>query len=157
MHAAAMEQDGWTPKAVKERMVEAVRWARYNIGPTGPVPIRSSMPIFRPTLDDHLEEGWGLPEKAEGVEEAEQVLRIALPPEKIQQMIDALEWCAKYVAAEHPGSARMLNLWVRCRVYKGDFNRVVEARGISRGHAYRLRDRGLSIIAQALVADGVPL
>ena len=157
MHTAATEQDGWTPKAVKDRMVEAVRWARYNVGPTGPAPMRSAMPIFLPTMEDHLEEGWGLPEKAEGVDEPDRVLRIALPPEKIQQMIDTLEWCAKYLAADHPGSARMLNLWLRCRVYRGDFNKVVEARGISRAHAYRLRDRGLSLIAQALVANRVPL
>lgn len=148
--------EGWTPTLVKERMVEAVRWARYNIGPTGPSQIRSTMPAYAASLEDHLEEGWGLPETADDQPE-EKVLRINLPPKKVQQMIDTLEWCAKYLAADHPGSARMLNLWLRCRVHKADFNRQIEQRGVSRSHAYRLRDRGLSVIAQALAADRVPL
>jgi hypothetical protein len=149
--------EGWTPTLVKERLIEAVRWARYNVGPTGPAPIRSAMPSYTATLEDHLAEGWGFPEQAEDNAPDEKVLRINLPPEKVQQLIDALEWCAKYLAADHPGSARMLNLWVRCRVYKADFNRNIEARGLSRSHAYRLRDRGLSVIAQALAANRVPL
>lgn len=149
--------ESWTPRLVRDRMVEAVRWARYNVGLTGPSQIRSTMPAFVASLEDHLEEGWGFPELAADNGPDEKVIRINLPPKKVQQLIDALEWCAKYLAADHPGSARMLNLWVRCRVYKADFNRNIEARGISRAHAYRLRDRGLSVIAQGLDADRVPL
>jgi len=75
-----IEQPTWTPELVRDRMIEAVRWARYNAGPTGPAPLRSMMPKFEPTLADHLAEGWGLPEKAEGVNEASTVLRIPLSP-----------------------------------------------------------------------------
>ena len=33
--------DTWTPKLVGERLIEAIRWARYNAGPTGPAPVRA--------------------------------------------------------------------------------------------------------------------
>jgi len=54
-----IEQPTWTPELVRDRMIEAVRWARYNAGPTGPAPLRSMMPKFEPTLADHLAEGLG--------------------------------------------------------------------------------------------------
>jgi hypothetical protein len=153
------EINTWTPKLVKERLVEAVRWARYNAGPTGPSSIRSSMPAYHPTLEDHLEEGWGFPEKADGVEEAEQVLRVQLPPEQIDQMIWVLDWCRLYLAKDRPGDAVILNLWIRCRVYKKSFDGALKRRGfaLSRAHAYRMRDRALSLIAQRLDQDGAPL
>lgn len=151
-----IDEETWTPKLVRERMIEAVRWARYNAGPTGPAPIRSAMPSYKPTLEDHLEEGWGLPEKAEGVEEAERVVRIPLSPERIDEMIWVLDWPRLYLAKEHPGDAVMLNLWLRCRVYKSNFERALQARGfpMSRRHADRMKDRALSHISQRLDREG---
>lgn len=146
----------WTPELVRDRMIEAVRWARYNAGPTGPAQIRSLMPHYEPTLEDHLAEGWGLPEKAEGVEEAEKVMRIRLSPERVDQMIWVLDWCRLYLAKDRPGDAVMLNLWLRCRVYKSNFDNALKARGfaLSRRHAYRMRDRALSHISQRLDMEG---
>jgi hypothetical protein len=151
-----IEQPTWTPELVRDRMIEAVRWARYNAGPTGPAPLRSMMPKFEPTLADHLAEGWGLPEKAEGVNEASTVLRIPLSPKRVDEMIWVLDWCRLYLAGDRPGDAVILNLWLRCRVYKGNFGAALERRGfaLSRQHAYRMRDRALSHISQRLDGEG---
>jgi hypothetical protein len=151
-----VEQQTWTPQLVRDRMIEAVRWARYNAGATGPAPIRSAMPSYEATLEDHLAEGWGIPEKAEGVEEAEKVTRIQLSPERIDEMIWVLDWCRLYLASERPGDAVILNLWLRCRVYKGNFDASLKRRGfaLSRQHAYRMRDRALSHISQRLDREG---
>lgn len=151
-----IEPETWTPKLVRERMIEAVRWARYNAGATGPAPIRSVMPDFKATLEDHLEEGWGFPEKAEGVEEAEKVTRIQLSPERIDEMIWVLDWCRLYLVKERPGDAVMLNLWLRCKVHRSNFDHALKTRGfaLSRRHAYRMRDRALSHISQRLDREG---
>ena len=137
-------------------MIEAVRWARYNGGPTGPAPLRSMMPKFEPTLADHLAEGWGIPEKAEGVDEASRVLRIPLSPKRVDEMIWVLDWCRLYLAGDRPGDAVILNLWLRCRVYRGNFGAALERRGfaLTRRHAYRMRDRALSHISQRLDGEG---
>lgn len=139
---------GWTSKAVKDTLVEAVRWVRYSGGPVGPAAIRSCMPHYAATLDDHLEEGWGLPESADDELEVTE-MRISPTPERVDELVDALTWISRFVTATNPGSARMLSLWLRCRVERHNF---VEALGgkVSRGHAYRMRDRALSLIAIAL-------
>lgn len=152
----AIEQPTWTPELVRDRMIEAVRWARYNAGPTGPAPIRSAMPCYEATLEDHLAEGWGLPEKAEGVDDAEKLVRIPLSPERVDQMMWVLDWCRLYLAKDRPGDAMILNLWLRCRVYKSNFDAALKHRGFapSRQHAYRMRDRALSHISQRLDMEG---
>lgn len=146
----------WTPKLVRERMIEAVRWARYNAGPTGPAPIRSTMPSYNATLEDHLAEGWGIPEKAEGVDQDSKVMRIPISPKRIDEMMWVLDWCRLYLVSQRPGDAVILNLWLRCRVYKGNFGAALERRGfaLSRQHAYRMRDRALSHISQRLDGEG---
>ena len=151
-----IEQPTWTPELVRDRMIEAVCWARYNAGPTGPAPLRSMMPKFEPTLADHLAEGWGLPEKAEGVDEASTVLRIPLSPKRVDEMIWVLDWCRLYLVRDRPGDAVILNLWLRCRVYKGNFGATLKRRGfaLSRQHAYRMRDRALAHISQRLDGEG---
>lgn len=146
----------WTPELVRERMIEAVRWARYTAGPTGPSPIRSLMPGYRASLEDHLAEGWGLPEKADGVEEAERAIYLRMPPERVDQMIWVLDWCRLYLAKDRPGDAVILNLWLRCRVYRGNFDAALKRRGfaMTRRHAYRMRDRALAHISQRLDKEG---
>lgn len=143
----------WTPEIVRDRMIEAVRWARYNAGPTGPAPVRSAMPEYRPTLEDFLAEGWGL---AENTHDDEQVLRVHLSPDRVDQIVWVLDWCRLYLAKERPGDAVILNLWLRCRVHKTNFCSALKRRGfaLSRRHAYRMRDRALSHIAQRLDAEG---
>lgn len=144
----------WTPRLVKLELIAAITWARYSVSPVGPSQIRSTMPAYKASLDDHLDEGWGLPELAEGVPDEAQRLYVSPPADRVQALIEALEWVAHYVALTNQGSARMLNLWLRCRVYKLDFDWMVGELGLSRGHAYRLRDRALSLIAQGLDRDG---
>lgn len=152
--------DQWSPKLVGERLVEAVRWARYNAGPVGPAAMRGGLPAFAPTLEDRLAEGWGLPDGPDEEEMAlrERRLRIAPSPEKISLYLNALEWPARYLVPERAGDARVLNLWVRCKVYARPFNEAVDRRQfLSRAMAYRMRDRALSTISVALDRDGVAL
>ena len=145
----------WTPKFVSEELIEAVAWVRQFGAPAGPSGIRSSMPSFIPTLEDHLEEGWGIPESADDLEERE--LRLPVGPERAQQLNETLHWIGRYVVPTNPLSAKMLSLWVlhRSRGKGRGFEPALARLKIHRGHAYRLRDRALSIIAQGLTADGV--
>ena len=144
-------QEGWTSRRVKADLVEAVRWVRFHGGQIGPSGIRSCMPSYSPTLDDHLEEGWGLPEVAGDDEGKDKKVSLPPTPERVEQLIDALTWVSRYVAPTNPGSALMLSLWLRCRVYGRDFSRAIEGR-MSRVSAYRMRDRALTIIAIRLDA-----
>lgn len=154
LHATELET--WTPKRVQAVLIEAIRWARYHAGPTGPAPVRSLMPIYTPTWEDRLEEGWGLPDACEEDEQRKPIRRYS--PKETQRLIDALYWPAKYAVPEMPTSARILNLWLRCHVYKADFRKVIERRGeMSRASAYRYRDRALTAISVGLDRDGVPV
>lgn len=148
--------DVWTPKMVGERLVEAVRWARYNAGPTGPASVRALYPTYYPSDADRELEGWGTKEIADPDDEP--VMRRPLSPKKISAILDALHWPGRYAVNGHPTSTRYLNLWLRCKVHKRNFDKAVDARGeISRASAYRYRDRALSAIAQGLTRDGVPV
>lgn len=152
--------DQWSPKLVGERLIEAVRWARYSAGPVGPSGIRSGMPNFSLSLEERLEEGWGLPDcpDDEEVEARKKKLRIATTPAQVTAYLAALEWPALYLVPDRAGDARVLNLWVRCRVYSLSFSEAVDRRQyLSRAMAYRMRDRALSVISVALDRDGVSL
>lgn len=144
----------WTPDLVADRLFEAVEWARGSAGQVGPAPIRSAMPAFPATLDDHLREGWGLPEVAGDDEPDDRPLRVQEPAWRIARHERALMWAAEYLVPDHQGSARMLNLWIACKVMRRSFPRAARARGFSVAHAYRLKDRGLSLISQGLAARG---
>ncbi|XAI96300.1 hypothetical protein [Microcystis phage Mae-JY30] len=151
---SSQDVDTWTPKLVRERLVEAIRWARYNAGPTGPAPVRALMPTYIPSQAERDEEGWGHPETAD---DDEPVLRRQLRPDQVSAIIDALHWPARYAVPELPTSARILNLWLRCKVYRGNFDKTIERQGeMSRASAYRMRDRALAAIAVGLERDGVP-
>ncbi|WP_417264541.1 hypothetical protein [Celeribacter sp.] len=54
----------WTPDFVGEQLVEALKWAKHNAGRVGPGGMVGSYSPFVATFDDHLAEGWGLPEIA---------------------------------------------------------------------------------------------
>lgn len=147
----------WTPDLVRKALVEAVSWSRQFGGPVGPAGVRSTMPHYRATLEDHLDEGWGLPEVA-GDEPSVDGRPVVLPPppERVSQLLEALGWVGRYLLPDHPGSAQMLQLWLRCKT-RGDgrgFDPALRRMGMGRGHAYRLRDRALSRIAQGLTVDG---
>ncbi|WP_102225188.1 hypothetical protein [Acidimangrovimonas sediminis] len=155
----AIEAETWTPELVRDRMLEALRWARYAGGRVGPRGFGSAIPAFVATLDDHLSEGWGLPEIAGDDRPSERVVRIRPTPAQVDAHLAALHWTADHLVGDHAGLARVLNLWLCCRVYKISFEKQLQRRGstMARGHAYRLRDRALSVIAQRLDAGGVPV
>ncbi len=147
--------DVWTPKQVRECLVEALKWARYNAGPTGPAQVRALYPTYLASDADFDVEGWGFRESADDPTEAPPAHR-RLRPHEVSKRIDALHWAARYAVKGHPTSARILNLWLRCKVHKVDFDKAVERRGeMSRASAYRYRDRALGAIAQGLTTDGV--
>lgn len=152
--------DQWNPKRVGDALIEAVTWARYCGGPVGPSGIRSAMPSYNPTWEDRLTEGWGLPDGPDEEEQAarERNLRRATTPEQVSRHLAALEWPAIYVAKNNPGDARVLALWVKCKVYRRPFNAAVDRRKyLTSSLAYRMRDRALSAISVGLDRDGVPL
>ena len=153
----ALAPSSWTPRLVRDEMIEAVTWVRYQTGPAGPAGIKSLMPAYNATLEDHLAEGWGIPERAEDSALEERRLRLPPSPERVERFLDTFSWPARYIGSAHPGSARMLALWLRCKT-QGDgkgFDRAVKRLQVSRAHAYRLRDRGLSMIACGLAEDGI--
>ncbi len=85
-------------------------------------------------------------------------MRLMLPPAVVSRHRAALEWPAIYLCPGNVTSARMLGLWAACKAGKRPFDKALEARGgIARAHVYRYRDRGLSLIAQGLVRDRVPV
>ena len=149
--------DTWTPKLVGERLIEAVKWARYHAGPTGPAPVRALMPTYYPSPEDREREEWGDPENIEDVSSPPPVRR-QLRPDEVSALIEALYWPAKYAVVQLPTASRVLNLWLRCKVYRGNFDKVIEhRREFSRATAYRYRDKALAAIAIGLERDGVPL
>ncbi|KQB17497.1 hypothetical protein LY44_00908 [Rhodobacter capsulatus] len=151
---AAPEQ--WTPKAVGETMIEALRWAQWAAGRVGSGGIKTVALPFVVTLDEHLANGWGLPETAGDDEPDPRRLRVMPSPVQVARHEAALDWPRQYLR-DHEGSARILTLWLRCKITRKPFDAAVKARGtISRTTAYALRDRALSVISQGLDRDGVP-
>lgn len=144
----------WTPKLVGERLVEAVRWAGRSAGRVGP----AGLSTVRLAYLAHLDPDWGIIEVAGDDRPEERQLRIPPTPRQITAYEDALDWPRRYLCPEYEGSARILALWVRCKVTRSSFNAAVKARGtIARVTAFRLRDRGLSLISVRLDRDRVPL
>lgn len=153
-----LPQADWTHKLVGEQLIAAMEWVRRYGGPTGPRAYGTINLNYRAGLDDHLAEGWGLPEIAGDDEtEAEKDAKLILPPTPamVSRHLAALEWPAIYLCPHHDDSARMLGLWAACKARRRSFERMLNGR--ARGHAYRLRDRGLSLISQGLARDGVPV
>ena len=148
------DYQGWTPRRVGEQLVEALRWVRRAGGAVGPAGIRSGQPAYIATLEEFMED-FGIPEVADD-EEGARPMRIDPSPAQVSRYLAALEWSAIYLIPDHEGSARMLGLWAACKAHKRPFDKAVRERAnISRGAAYALRDRALSIISQGLQRDGV--
>jgi len=150
----------WTPALVGETLIEAVRWVHYTGGTAGPDGFRGVGGVFKlqSTLADHLDEGWGLPEIAGDDDPEERLLYVPPKPRTVSLYEAALEWPSEYLDGDHNGAGAILAVWVRCKVFRRSFDGAVTRRGtISRGAAYRLRDRGLSMISQGLDRDRVPM
>lgn len=149
-------EDGWTPKAVGEALIDALRWARHAAGRTGPAGMVSAhMPEAILSMEDRLALGWDAAVTLDPDDQRPVILRPS--SQQVSRHLAALEWPADYLLPDHPGSARTLGLWAACKAYRRPFDRAVRERGIHRSMAYQLRDRGLSLIAQGLDRDGVPL
>ncbi len=145
--------DGWTPARAGEQLVAAMKWARFAAGRVGPAGIRSGQPAYMPTDDEYFED-FGLREVADP--EDVPPMRIQPSPAQISRHEAALQWPAIYLVGEgREGSAKMVGLWAACKAYRRPFASAVKERGIPRGLAYQLRDRGLSLISQSLARDGV--
>lgn len=149
----------WTPKDVGDQLVAAMVWVRRYGGPTGPRAFGTINLNFKASLNDHLAEGWGLPELADIDEtEAEKDAKLILPPSaaQVSRHLAALEWQAIYLVPDHIGSARLMGFWAVSKARDIPFERILQGR-VSRAHALRLKDRGLSLISQGLARDGVPV
>lgn len=146
----------WTPRLVRETLVEAMRWARDTAGAVGPRGFARARGLaYTATLADHLTEGWGLPEEADQDEEAKPAR--SYTPEQIALYTAAIFWQGRYCVPANAGSSRMLGLWLRGRVHGVPVEAALREMQVSKAHAYRLRDRALSRIAQGLTADRVPV
>lgn len=146
----------WTTRLVREVMLDTVGWANVTAGQVGPRGFaRVAKLQWSPTLEDHLREGWGLPEKAEETE-VENRPRPTFSQAQISLFSRAMHWQGRYLYPDHVGSSRMLALWLRSKARRASFEKGIERMGVSRGHAYRLRDRALGLIALGLTADRVP-
>ncbi|MGA0615914.1 hypothetical protein [Paracoccus sp. KR1-242] len=151
--------DVWTPSRVKETLAEAISWARRHAGPVGPAPMRGSMPNFNPTLEDHLEEGWGIPEAAGDDEDWTKPIELPIDPKRADFLMASLTWVGIFLINDgHPVTGKMVSLWMAHSVSRNNraFDAAIKREKVSRGHAYRLRDRGFSLIAQRLTAAGIP-
>lgn len=137
-------------------MIEALRWAADTEGPVGPrgyarVGVLTS---YRATLEDHLKEGWGVPEE---LLPDEPRLRRPWTSAELTIFPRAIQWPLDYLGRDFGEVGRVLGVWLRCRAYRSkrweeQWRRI----GYSRAHAYRMRDRGLSLISQGLHRDQVP-
>jgi hypothetical protein len=149
----------WTVALVRAELVEAVAWVSGAGGKVGGRDTVTAHLPFRATLEEHLAEGWGLPEcadpDAELAAQDRRALRLQPTARRVAQLEAALTWTATHVAPSNAGSARMLSLWLACKVHRRSFDRAVRELGVQPGHAYRLRDRALTLIAVGLDSKGL--
>lgn len=139
----AQASQGWTPEIVGDQLLEAMRWVRRT-GPAGPRGMSSLRLNFIASMDDHLAEGWGLPEVADDdLEERE----LILPPsaKQVSRHMAALQWPADYLLPGHVGSARMVGLWAVCKVSRRSFAGAVKARGVARLISFGIAASPLSV------------
>lgn len=147
----------WTPERVGDALVAALRWAHRaggRVGPGGMVGARLPEAIL--SMEDRLELGWGLHELADPDDAPP--MQVQLSAAQVSRHEAALEWPARYLCPDHAGSARIVGLWAACKARRISFDAAIKRRGtIARATAYRMRDKGLSLISQGLDRDGVPL
>lgn len=155
------DRDGWTPEYVEARLLDALRWAKYNVGPAGPAGIRSGMPTFKPTLQDFAESGWGLPEIADPDDiPDDDRLYLQTTPEEVDRHTAALDWSRLYLARHHQQEAIALNLYLLCQVNGLPVRREIKRRNhvnMSAATFYRKKAKALTILSMTLAARGEPL
>lgn len=144
----------WTSKLAGEALIDALLWAHRSGGPVGPQGVVTArLPEAVLTLEQRLGLGWGLPEVADPDDVRPMIVRPS--PRQVSRHLAALAWPATYLTGQE-GSRLMTALWAGCKAFRMPFNKAIERRGtIDRSAAYRLRDRGLTLIALGLTRDGV--
>ncbi|ABS14250.1 hypothetical protein I6H96_02645 [Brucella anthropi] len=148
----------WLPKIVDERLVEAAKLAQRTAGPTGPREDGNAWPKFqREFLDwyDEIKDEFGNIIGHVQTGEPEKKMPY-IPARKISQMEAAIQWPMHYLK-EHDGPRNVLSVYLRCKAYRKPFGQACKRLGWPRATAYRARDKALSLIAQGLNSDGIPL
>ncbi|WP_041527882.1 hypothetical protein [Paracoccus aminophilus] len=84
-------------------------------------------------------------------------MRLGWSLAQIRLFSAALHWQGQYIALGSIETAHGLGDWLRCKIDHRSFDAAMSSRGFSRSHGFRLRDRGLSMIAQGLHRDRVPV
>lgn len=148
-------REQWSPKTVGEALIEALRWARRTAGRTGPQGYAGMrLPEAVVSMEDRLALGWDAAVEADP--DDARFMRLQLSAAQVSRHEAVLTWPAVYlVSSGHTGSARMLGLWAASKAYRRSFDQALRSRGVGRSLAYRLRDQGLSLIAQGLDRDRV--
>ena len=145
----------WTPKLVAETMTESLRWAALTAGRVGPRGFATTQALqwYQATEADFVAEGWGdLPQpEDEWLREVRRKYTFA----EIKLFQQAIHWQHRYLYPDSREVGRVLGIWLRTKARKVAFERQAVALGYSRGHCYRMRDRGLSLIARGLHRDRV--
>lgn len=142
----------WTTDLVREALVEAAWLCVISVSSGGGY---RSMPEIFLSPSDRLALGWDAAIPADE-EELQRRLRHKRSPARVSFLERAMVWPATYLR-DSPDEARMLQLWLRCKVSRRKFRDEVEQRKIARATAYRQRDRALTMISVGLDRDGVPL
>jgi hypothetical protein len=154
--------DLWIPKLVKGRLVEAVRIVNATAGRVGPRGFGPTLP--QTIIDAASRRGgdgdtpwWGYPGDSHGAPRRYGPQRVTLAE------VESL-WPWTYLKDVDPPRDSHLDLlttlqvWIFCKVERRmTFEEACEAADWSRGTAYRAVDRGVSVIAQGLNRDGVPV
>lgn len=144
----------WTPKAVGDCIVEAVKWANRAGGRVGPAGYRSNMPALLFGGDDRIIEKW--PEIRDLEPEP---MRRAYAPWQVSQFERVIGWPMDYLAGmadKDPEACWFFRVWVESKTRKGmKFDKMLDAIGVSRATAYRKRDKILSTIAKGLTRDRI--
>ncbi|ELT50983.1 DUF6362 family protein [Brucella intermedia] len=150
--------DLWVPKIVDQRLTEAAKIVLRATGPTGPRGDGNVWPLFQrefsdwyDTVKDEFGNVIGHVQTAQPEKP-----RFNISSRKISRMEQAILWPMTYLK-DYDGPRRVLSVYLRCKAYRKPFSQVCKRLGWPRATAYRARDKALSLIAQGLNADGVPL
>ena len=145
----------WTVKTVQDVLIDAA-WHSVRGASVGPRGVRSAMLDFHPTGAERLAEGWSYAIELDEEEEIKRRQnRRRLTPARVSFLERAAAWPMEYLA-DDPERARVLQLWLRCKVSK-KFGAEVDRVGMARATAYRQRDRALTILSVGLDRDEIPL
>lgn len=145
----------WTVKTVQETLIDAA-WHSVMGASVGPRGVRSAMLDFHLTGAERLAEGWSYAIEVDEEELSKRAKRRRLSPARVSFLERAAAWPMEYLG-DDPERARVLQLWLRCKVSKKKFGAEVDRVGMARATAYRQRDRALTIVSVGLDRDEIPV